>query len=411
MVDAFVTYGGESRDRSSGARTRSLFGKGLRDVLFTQDDGMVRSIKEGRAFICKFRWRDKAGNEQPTVDVQAGPPVTAALRAAWGIPANGTRVQFRLASEVHVPQYDRLARLLENFYMLRVINGRADRLVTLRLRAARGGWDERRISYAPPAGAATTPLGTRAWTFPYEGYSIGATLSLNAYEGQMVQGEQSYEEREGGILVVDEDDDVLDLTLFGFDEEPAAARLFGHLSLAGAGELIRAKLKADAPEEILTETRDGFDRRHAFYKELRGQLDPWLKPYVDAERERQGSRPSSLSDETRRRHERAFDRLNNLAKQLLGQTTGPAPGPSSSRPHTDQPLEFRPARATIRTGSDRTLQLLVNTLRIEVGTPVHLTSSDDTLVHLQDVSLEVPEPSESEPDCRLADWRRRAQGR
>jgi HSP90 family molecular chaperone len=36
MEERFVTYGQESRDRQRGFKTRSLFGKGLRDVLFTQ---------------------------------------------------------------------------------------------------------------------------------------------------------------------------------------------------------------------------------------------------------------------------------------------------------------------------------------------------------------------------------------
>src|SRR5437762_1141687 len=39
MQDRFVTYGQESPDRARGLRTRSLFGKGLRDVLFTQRYG------------------------------------------------------------------------------------------------------------------------------------------------------------------------------------------------------------------------------------------------------------------------------------------------------------------------------------------------------------------------------------
>ncbi len=401
MKDAFVSYGSESTDRASGARTRSLFGKGLRDVLFTQEDGAVRSIKDGASFVCKFRWRDKAGTERPTIDIQSGPRVTSELRAAWGIAGNGTRVQFRLQADVHVPQYDRLARDLENFYMLRVINARADRQVALRMRSTGGSWDDRRIEYSPPAPNATTELATRSWRLDFEGYPIDMVAVLNAYESAMVQAEQSYEDREGGLLVLDEDNDVLDLTLFGFDDEPAAARLFGQLRLNGAGELIRSRLNSQNPEEILTETRDGFDRKHAFYKTLRAQLDPWLKPFVDTERQRLGSKPSALSAETRRRHERAFDRLNMLAKQLLGQTSGPGPGPCPAGLHTDAAMEFRQKRASIRTGSSRTLQLLVNTLQVPVGSHVSVVSDDGHIVYPIDPVLEVPEPQGSEPTVTL----------
>jgi len=43
MQKKLVPYGEESSDRSAGWRTRSLFGKGLRDVLFTQKrrDGQI----------------------------------------------------------------------------------------------------------------------------------------------------------------------------------------------------------------------------------------------------------------------------------------------------------------------------------------------------------------------------------
>jgi hypothetical protein len=402
MGDAFVTYGSESHDRAAGVRTRSLFGKGLRDVLFTQEDGTVRSIKDDVSFVCKFRWRDKAGNDRPTIDIQPGPRVTPELRAAWGIAANGTRVQFRLQPDVHVPQYDRLARDLENFYMLRVITGRVDRVVSLRTRSANGSWDDRPLKYSPPAPSATTELGTREWSFDFEGHRIELSAVLNAYESAMVQAEQSYEDREGGLLVLDEDDDVLDLTLFGYDDDPAAARLFGQLRLNGAGELIRARLNSQTPEEILTETREGFDRKHAFYKVLRSQLDPWLKPFVDAERQRLGSKASALSAETRRRHQRAFDRLNKLAQQLLGQTKGPGPGPAPTPPHTDAAMEFRQKGTTIRVGSSRTVQLLVNTTLIRAGSEIRVLADDAHVVYPTDPMLEVPEPQDTEPTVALS---------
>jgi hypothetical protein len=196
----------------------------------------------------------------------------------------------------------------------------------------------------------------------------------------MIQGESSYDEREGGLLIVDEDDNVLDLTLFGFDEEPAAARLYGTLKLAGAGSLIRDLLNGDPPEEILTETRDGFERRHQFHRQLRSLIDPWLKQFVDAERQRLGSKPSGLSDDTRRRHERAFNRLNDLYRNLLGESTGLGSGPEPTPPHTDLPLEFRTPWATIRTGSHRQVQLLINTGKVKPGSIVQISSSDPSVV-------------------------------
>jgi hypothetical protein len=65
MTERFVSYGGESTDRMKGYKTRSLFGKGLRDVLFTQRNGQVKSIKNDRFYNCRFKWKDAAGGLHP----------------------------------------------------------------------------------------------------------------------------------------------------------------------------------------------------------------------------------------------------------------------------------------------------------------------------------------------------------
>lgn len=397
MIEAFVTYGAESANRGSGVRTRSLFGKGLRDVLFTQQNGLVQSIKDGQAYVAKFRWRDSKGAEGPVVDIALGPPVTQQLRQAWGIPVNGTRVQFKLRDDVSVPQYEKLARDLANFYMLRRISQNADRRLVLRVHNRTGGWEENPIRYEHPALSASTELAAKNWDLEFEGTVIRVEGVLLAYESEMVQGEGSYEDREGGLLVVDEDDNVLDLSLFGFDDEPAASRLFGELKLVGAGSLIRERLNASQPEEILTETRDGLDRKHPFYKRLRTDVDAWLKPFVDTERQRLASKTSTLSDETKRRHQRAFDRLNRMYNQLLGESSGPGLGPQGPKPHTNQALEFRLPRVTLPIGERRVPQLLINTARVSPGTTIAIAPDDSTTVFTLDDFIETPEPDGDEP--------------
>src|SRR3990172_5643191 len=77
MTDRFVTYGQESHDRQQGFKTRSLFGKGLRDVLFTQTHGQVKSIKNGLFYNCRFRWKEEDGHERPIVDIRHPAKITS----------------------------------------------------------------------------------------------------------------------------------------------------------------------------------------------------------------------------------------------------------------------------------------------------------------------------------------------
>ncbi|MGH2637922.1 MAG: hypothetical protein ACRDF4_01330 [Rhabdochlamydiaceae bacterium] len=133
MEDRFVTYGRDSRDHQSGHNTRGLFGKGLRDVLFTQHHGRVKSIKDGKFYVCEFRWKDKAGNNSPMIDIKAPRPVDESLRKALGITTNGTRVEFELAKDVRKPQTPKLLETLNRFYMLRNINANGERQIVLRV--------------------------------------------------------------------------------------------------------------------------------------------------------------------------------------------------------------------------------------------------------------------------------------
>jgi len=392
MEEHFTTYGEESAGRAEH-KTRSLFGKGLRDVVFTQVNGQVKSIKDGKSHVCRFRWRSKGGKDRPYVDVQRGPRVTSELRESWGITGNGTRVEFKLRDTLHMPQFDRLAERLENFYMLRLITANPDRRVELRMRRGKAVIDERLIRCASPAASSTTELSSKTWTVSYEGHDIQATAELCAFSDDMVQAENGYEEREGGLLVFDENDAVLDLTLFGFDSDPAAARLFGTLKLDGVGALIREKLNDAIPEEILTETRDGFDTKHSFYRQLRQDVDAWLKPFVEEERKRRAGGVERLSAATKKRHEEAFSRLNSLYRRLLGESTGGGIGPTPKHLSTNLPLEFRWKTLVLHSGSTMAAQLLVNTALIPPGDLVRIDADDPMVIYPVENEIPVPEPA------------------
>jgi len=151
MEERFVTYGQESSDRSKGYRTRSLFGKGLRDVLFTQKNGQVKSIKDDLFYNCRFKWKDSDGGQRPVVDIKAPSRATAELRKALRIADNGTLVEFVLGDSVHNPQPAKLIETMSRFYMLRMINSSPHREVVLQVIGPKGKVQvERQLSYRFP---------------------------------------------------------------------------------------------------------------------------------------------------------------------------------------------------------------------------------------------------------------------
>ncbi len=373
MEERFVTYGQESTDRARGLRTRSLFGKGLRDVLFTQYHGQVKSIKDGLFHNCRFRWKDAKGQEKPFVDIKAPSRVTTDLRKALMIPGNGTLVEFQLADGVHNPQPDKLIEHLNRFYLLRMINSSPHREVTLKIVDRRGDVvTETPLNYGFPEIELKDRFEDDLQTDTDAAIHIEGEIGIAQKE--LTQGEVGYVEREGGLLVLDEDDAVLDLCLFGFDEDPAARRVSGILRLKGAGTYIRSKLNQKEPEEILTETRDGFDKNHLFFRSLRDRIRPRLAPIVAKLRELGPEPKSKLSERTQERHQKALDILNRLASEMLGKTGRVPVIPAHLRRPPEQGIAFATSHISIQTGVTTPAALLINTNLVHLGDVIEIAS-------------------------------------
>lgn len=359
MRERFVVYGQESADRSVGIRTRSLFGKGLRDVLFTQRLGQVKSIKDGKFYNCRFRWKQYEGQERPVVEIKPPSRVTPELREALGIPGNGTDVEFQLGEDVRNPQADKLLEKLSRFYMLRMINSSPHREVMFTAIGKQGETlSETQLSYAFPDMEELERIDKELRT--EDGAVIRLEGTVGITQDELAQGEVGYEDREGGLLVLDEDDSVLDLTLFGFDDDPSARRISGLIRLIGAGDYIRRKLNESSPEEILTETRDGFDKNHAFYRLLKADIQPHLATIVDSLREKRLPPKSTLSERTQEKHNKAFELLNQLYKQMMGKTGRVPVVPSSLRVPPPQGIAFVTSHISIQTGVSVPVPLLLN---------------------------------------------------
>jgi len=359
MKARFVVYGQESVDRSLGMRTRSLFGKGLRDVLFTQRHGQVKSIKEGKFFNCRFRWKTVDGQERPVVEIKPPSRVTNELREALGIPNNGTFVEFHLGEGVRNPQTDKLVEKLGRFYMLRMINSSPHREVSF----TSGEHDENsqsgtQLSYIFPELEELDRLDEELRT--EDGAVIRITGTIGLTQAEQSQGEVGYEDREGGLLVLDEDEAVLDLSLFGFDDDPNARRISGSIKLIGAGDYIRRKLNEAQPEEILTETRDGFDKNHPFFRALKGYIQPRVAQIVESLREKRTPPKSTLSEHTQEKHKQAFQLLNQLYKEMIGKT-GPVPViPVALRVPPASGIAFVNSHISIQSGVLTPVALLLN---------------------------------------------------
>jgi len=373
MLQKFEPYGEDSGDRAAGLRTRSLFGKGLRDALFTQKSGAVKSIKEDQCAITEFYFGKIRGSdeEDAIIDIDDHPPrLNQDIRTSWGIVENGTRVEFRLRDDVRFPKREKLIEKLSNFYMLRMINSNSSRRVLLKYIDATRQETIDQIKYIFPVGQL---LIRKTFQFDFDNRTFNVELEISKSEIDLSQGTAGYEDREGGLLVLDEDDNILDLTLFKYDTDPAGSRLFGRLRVNGAHEYISTKLNCKSPEPVLSEDREGLVKSHGFYKNIAAKVEEILGPIIEDEEKKRRSQIEGFSPETVARFSKAIDVLNALYEQFVGKADA-GDGFTGRNPRLPEYLEFIRPKLTVKEKIRTPVALLINCDKFSTGTEADVKS-------------------------------------
>ncbi len=376
MERMYPNYGAATSGLYSGLSVRGYFGKGIKDVLFSMDGGVVQSIYAGQVYTAHFNWED----DRPMIVIdEKSKEATQSMRRMLGIPqGNGTRVSFEVPTDMSLPRHESLLKNLANFYMLRLINTDEERIIRLRTRSARRKVQENRVQYRFPEGE---PVVAASFEIDYQGQNYAVDLQVERAESQLTQ---TGEDREGGILIYESGSTVLDLTLFGYDREEYAAHLFGKMELHN----FRALLKAD--ESVLTDTRDGLDRHHPFTRALAAEVESRLSPAVEHERHLllQGT-PHNLSRKQRKRLWESIDQINALVGSLTGLDLDLDEAIESLETPPEGGIEFIPHSLQLCRGSKTVVRLRIDTSVIPPNTPVALRSKNSRIT-AEPQSFEVP---------------------
>lgn len=384
MRAKFAEYGAAKSSAYKGGNSRGIFGQGISDVLFYHQEGKIKSIKDGEAAICSFYRK----NEKQYIDPERLKGSTTKIANEWGIKGKrGTVVEFVL-DNTPLHEYENLVKKLSVFYMLRLINNNDLREVKL-VYKDKGKTKESRIKYTFPKGDLVEQKG---FTFQFEDYDpVVADVLL--YKSP-VSLPNVGDERENGLLVHDDKGAVYDQTFFGLEDWPGADKFFGSMKLTGAREIILKKINDPKhPEAILSDSRDGFNKQHDFYKQLALLVKAWLFPILNEERRKRTN--EGISESTIEKHRKVFEELNKLYKELTGEeNSGTIKIKKRTRPIGG--LQFARNTIAITAGKRYGLQLIVDTRVVKPGTSVTLKSSKN-LIGFSPVSFVVEEaPAGSE---------------
>jgi len=179
------------------------------------------------------------------------------------------------------------------------------------------------------------------------------------------------DDRDGGLLLCDDEDAVLGISLFKYDNEPLAAHCFGEVKIGRFRELLEKE------EPVLSEERDGLVARHPFCQGLIAQIEKRIETAVKEERLRkQKEIESKIDREEAARYKKAFSILNQIAEveaqdaiNLGGRLTDDAEEPRNG-------FCLYPSSAQITVGKRYNFELRLNTKTVPRGSIIGITCTN-----------------------------------
>lgn len=352
--DKLLSIGGRTSGFEAGENVRGNLGRGAKDVSIF-GTATFESIKEGRYTRCEITRSQEA-------KVWDERDVTPADRKLLGIKRNGTVVTVSVTSGARCPQIATLTRVLAAHYQLRDIANDPKRKLQLKTQSGL-----QRLEYVhPERETVVDDLKLKLPNYP------DADISLTIWRfkerpDNLGPGEPC---RLPGILVKGSKA-IYENTLFSSEGRPNAAWFSGKIQCPYIDELARSYdedekvfVNQKNPIGIIGRDRDGLQKSHPFYEELRQAVDEVLVPLVEAEDKKQ--RGSDVQLSAKLSHD-----LSQLGKELgkmFNEDTEDAEIdiPKSPSASGEEPaIQIIPSRIVAYLGETKTV-----TLRVSEDNPV-----------------------------------------
>lgn len=384
---------------------RGLFGRGLRDVWLAQGGGRIQAVRGNRAVES---WFFPAADDEPYCFAHVlDAPVTPELRRAFGIERSGTRITVPLA-ERRLPPNQRLRSLVANLVQLRPVLEDPDRELYLEL----PGEPLALVAFSPPE-----PDAERSVLFEDEVTVMrGVTAHIVVLRAaQPIPLGPSRATRRGG-LVVRSGRGAHEATLAGLEGRPGARHLYGEVRCDAIERVQREALESPRPQVAVRVDRSGLNDAHPLVKKLYAAIERVLRPLVDEEERRAGTRVVRAGRAVTARDEIGLKALNEALRAAFdspgqaGFARGdepadrpplePAPQRVGAEPPTstvvavpEVAMRFKQSPIRLHPGERRGVSLLFDPERISPGTPIEIAADPGLALSLW--QNDVPEPVRS----------------
>jgi len=360
LRQAFKKYGAFTSGLKDGKAVTGFFGTGAKNALAGMTDGRICTFKDDLFTECRvfFDGGDLTG------EIDGPHPVTKKLRLEHDITGNGTAAYFVAdpTKGQRIPRFDTVQESLAGHWRLRKIMTNPKRKVLLVDVGEKR--KPRRLRYIMPKGKELLSEHLKVSCEHHGDFPIH--LSIWRAESEL---SQMGDERRGGLLILDEGGAVLDMSLFKYDHEPFAARLFGEVVFGRFQELLKKE------EPVLKEERVGLDRKHPVCQTVILEIEKHLGHRVKDEQRRQREARSRFDTGESARYRNAFKILNEIA-ELEAEVTNLGQEPSDEIEPPPNGLCLYPDSAHITVGKRYGFEVRIDTKTVRPGSLVKLHSSN-----------------------------------
>ena len=293
MDECVGTYGSDASGLKNGYSVRGFYGRGLKEALLGLGFGDMKSIKDGYLYECFLR---EDGTYTRNEQRQAGPADYLELGIPHG--KNGTKVHVSVLRIKRMPPWAWMNYALSNHCALRDIMQSSRRRVVMS-----DGERSEILKYKPPSGKLV--LSKHQIGIP----GFKATVDLSVYIADGPLSQEGYA-RNGGLLIRSRNA-IHESTLFKFDYNPYASRIFGEARCDFIDDLM------SRGDLVVNDKRDGLDQHHPFTKILRKVIESELQPIIDREVASQNNETKGINEDLRRRLTNVLWEVNKLAIHLM----------------------------------------------------------------------------------------------
>lgn len=363
VKDAFTKFGKLTSGFKEGKKVGGYFGTGAKAALAVMKNGKICTFHNDKYIEC-YIWIDDQANELKW-RYSSPEKATYELREEYKIRGNGTVAYFTCPAPI--PRFDTVYSNLSTHYRLRkiIINPkRKIMLIDIKNNT------KIPLEYNYPEG---NEILKNNFLISYNGFpDFPVEIILNRAKVQLLQ---SGEDRQGGLLILDEYNNPLDISMFKFDNEPLADSFFGEIRITNFRKLLENE------EAVLDQERKGLIQDHPFCKSLISKIEEILEKEIEKEKKRREEKLVTVKDkEEAERIKKAFSIINEIAEKeilevkRLGKELDEAAEPPKNG------LLLYPSKANVTSGKCYAFQLRINPKKIKNNELIDIKISNPNII-------------------------------